>query len=83
MKKLRKIRDKLFAAINVILSDEYFLFSYEHTADTKYNFEARSSCPAEPGLISDINYTLFQAVIASHERKAMQKNLDKAKEILK
>lgn len=82
MKKLRKIRNRLLAIINLLMADEYFVFTYENTTGHKYDMEYRSSSPLPMELATVINNDLFTVVAAAHEQKQIQANCQKLNNIL-
>lgn len=83
MKKFRIFKNKLIALLNLISADEFYLQTYEHKEGSKYNQEFRTSFTVPRTLTDDINYVLFEHVSTAHKLKAMQVNLEKAKELLK
>jgi len=76
MKRARRIKHKLFAVINVLLSDEFFVSTYDHKYGANYDHELRSSFPIGYGLQTDINSAVLPWLADHHDKKQLRANAE-------
>lgn len=82
-KKLRIIKSRLFAVINLILSDEFILYTYDQDKNGLYDMEFKSTVKLPNDMVSIHNKEMFSVIAEQYNKKRINSIINEAKGILK